>query len=149
MTDTFLSEEDLSVLDQNLPVVQTIPNEVAVNTSDLKSGYNPINLPRDLQEIEGEANKKTFSQEMEVYDALIHNNLGSFRYASNISAVTSLTRSTLQILRQRRATLEHAIRLKKEEKKEEKLPPPPPPPPPPSVIVVEYDVMGNEVIRKA
>ena len=86
---------------------------------------------KDMPTIQGPENRATFKHEMESYDAYLGVLHSSFRFATNIASVTKLVSSALTVHRQRRASLEHALKIN----------------PNNQGPVVEYDVMGNPIKR--
>jgi hypothetical protein len=126
-----LTEDDLDVFDNQdnyLPVA--VAPSVQIDPEILKSDHKDLHLPNNLPEdIEGSINRTTFKQEMQIYDTLLHNSINGFKFATSVNSLTSLTRNTLMVLKQRRATIEHAIKLKAENGENDN--------------VLEFDVMGN------
>lgn len=134
-----LTNEDLAVLDDadisdNAPSVIPAPRESSQNNlpvvaTNFLSNLNPVNLNiTECKEIEGKANRSILRQELENYDIYLHNIHEGFKSATSIFALSRLVRDGLMINKQRRASIEHAMKLKPE-----------------SALVPQYDVMGKEI----
>lgn len=125
-----LTEEDLSVLDDegdNLPTTATSPIDSPLDPENFKSDHTPIKVEKSLhKEIDGDVNRDVLRQELENYDMYLHNLHKGFPMATSVRALLQLTDGALRINKQRRATIEHALKMRAA-----------------SVAIPEFDAMGN------
>lgn len=113
--------------EENAPLVQT-KQDAPISPSIFKNDYRSLELPINVEkEVKGEINRTMFEQEMEVYDVMLYNQIKGYVCATSVAAINALTRNALEILRQRRAALEHAMNLKPDKGNDD----------------IEFDEMGN------
>lgn len=134
-----LTEDDLSLFEEEEenneedpppPPPATVPALPEVPINQLRSDHNHVRIPERVlkKDIEGEANISVFEKELEAFDMYLENIHTCFRYATSIHAVSRLVKDALSVHKQRRATLEHAMKIK-----------------PSAAIMKRYDLMGNEI----
>lgn len=123
-------------MDDDTPEDETPRKELVVKIdspivcNDFSDTHTPIQT--DLEEIEGDTNKKVLRQELENYDIYLHNIHKGFKYATSINALTRLVTAGLNVNKQRRATIEHALQLQQPTKAN-------------TIDVEAFDAMGRPI----